>query len=74
MELLPALAISASGLTAERLRLDIIANNLANINTTRTPREVPTAAKCRCSPRDCRKLWGSYPGGLRPGLPAPGWK
>ncbi len=36
MELLPALAISASGLTAERLRLDLIAGNLANINTTRT--------------------------------------
>lgn len=28
--------ISASGLTAQRLRLDIIANNLANVETTRT--------------------------------------
>ena len=28
--------ISASGLTAQRLRLDIIANNLANAETTRT--------------------------------------
>jgi flagellar basal-body rod protein FlgC len=28
--------ISASGLTAERLRLDVISNNLANVNTTRT--------------------------------------
>jgi flagellar basal-body rod protein FlgC len=27
--------ISASGLTAERLRLDVISNNLANVNTTR---------------------------------------
>jgi len=41
MELLPALNISASGLTAERLRLDLIAGNLANINTTRTPRGGP---------------------------------
>lgn len=41
MELLPALEISASGLTAERLRLDLIASNLANINTTRTPRGGP---------------------------------
>ncbi|NLW07552.1 MAG: flagellar basal body rod protein FlgC [Clostridia bacterium] len=41
MELLPGLAISASGLTAERLRLDLIANNLANINTTRTDRGGP---------------------------------
>lgn len=28
--------ISASGLTAQRLRLDVISNNIANINTTRT--------------------------------------
>ena len=30
--------IAASGLTSQRLRLDVIANNLANINTTRTPK------------------------------------
>lgn len=36
MRLFRALDISASGLTAERLRLDIISNNLANANTTRT--------------------------------------
>ena len=29
---------SASGLTAERLRLDVISNNIANANTTRTER------------------------------------
>lgn len=29
--------VSGSALTAERLRLDTIANNLANANTTRTP-------------------------------------
>ncbi len=28
--------ISASGLTAERLRMDVISNNIANVNTTRT--------------------------------------
>jgi flagellar basal-body rod protein FlgC len=31
-----ALKISASGLTAQRLRLDIISNNIANAQTTRT--------------------------------------
>ncbi len=31
-----AFRTSASGLTAERLRMDTIANNLANANTTRT--------------------------------------
>jgi len=30
------LDICASGLTAQRLRMDVIANNLANANTTRT--------------------------------------
>lgn len=33
--------IAASGLTAQRLRLDVISNNLANINTTRTPKGGP---------------------------------
>jgi flagellar basal-body rod protein FlgC len=37
MRLFHALEVSASGLTSERLRLDLIANNLANVNTTRTP-------------------------------------
>ncbi|RJX27870.1 MAG: flagellar basal body rod protein FlgC [Dethiobacter sp.] len=36
MRLFEAMKISATGMTAERLRMDLIANNLANINTTRT--------------------------------------
>ena len=32
-----AVEISASGLSAERLAMDVIANNIANANTTRTP-------------------------------------
>lgn len=36
MRFLQTIAVSASGLTAERFRLDLIANNLANINSTRT--------------------------------------
>lgn len=31
------LAIAASGMTAQRLRLDLIASNLANVDTTRAP-------------------------------------
>jgi flagellar basal-body rod protein FlgC len=31
-----ALSVAASGLSAERVRMDVIANNLANANTTRT--------------------------------------
>ena len=36
MAFLDSMAISASALTATRLRMDIIAENMANINTTRT--------------------------------------
>jgi flagellar basal-body rod protein FlgC len=41
MNLFGSFAISASGLTAERMWLDTIANNLANLNTTRTTRGGP---------------------------------
>jgi flagellar basal-body rod protein FlgC len=36
MSIFAPFAISASALTAERLRMDVIANNIANANTTRT--------------------------------------
>jgi flagellar basal-body rod protein FlgC len=35
MSLFDSLRISASGMTAERMRMDVIAENLANANTTR---------------------------------------
>jgi flagellar basal-body rod protein FlgC len=37
MGLFQAIEIAASGLTAERLRMDVTAENLANAQTTRTP-------------------------------------
>ncbi len=37
MGLFDGLTISATGLTANRLWLDVISNNIANANTTRTP-------------------------------------
>ncbi|MDP2872507.1 MAG: flagellar basal body rod protein FlgC [Bacillota bacterium] len=43
MRIFHALEVAASGLTCERLRLDVIANNLANVNTTRTPEGGPYA-------------------------------
>ncbi len=36
MGLLQSLRISASALSSQRLRMDVIANNVANMNTTRT--------------------------------------
>lgn len=50
MSVFKTFRIAASGLTAERLRMDTIANNLANANTTRTEeggpyrRQVPVFA------------------------------
>ena len=38
MGLFMGIDASASGLTAERLRMDVISNNIANSNTTRTER------------------------------------
>lgn len=45
MILTRSLDISASGLTAERLRLDVIAGNIANANATRTPEGGPYRRK-----------------------------
>jgi flagellar basal-body rod protein FlgC len=41
MKISSALDISASGLSVERTRMNVIANNLANANSTRTPEGGP---------------------------------
>ncbi len=45
MSLFKAIDISASGLTAQRLRMDTISENIANVNTTRTPAGGPYRRK-----------------------------
>ncbi len=45
MGLFDSINVSASGLTAEKLRMDIIADNLANANVTRTPNGGPYRRK-----------------------------
>lgn len=45
MNLFSALETSASGLTAQRLRLDLIASNLANAESTRTEKGGPYRRK-----------------------------
>ena len=45
MDFFDAMHISASGLTAQRLRMNLISGNLANINTTRTDRGGPYRRK-----------------------------
>lgn len=41
MSFLNSINTSATGLTAERLRMDIISKNIANVNTTRTSSGMP---------------------------------
>lgn len=56
MGLFQSFDISASGMTAERFRTDIIAQNIANVNTTRTDdgtpyrRKIVTFAEKRMTP------------------------
>lgn len=45
MGLINSLAITDSALTAERLQMDVIANNVANMNTTRTAEGGPYKAE-----------------------------
>ncbi len=45
MDFLSSMKIGASGLTAQRRRMDAIASNLANIETTRTPEGGPYKRK-----------------------------
>ena len=45
MALFQGFNISASGMTAERFRMDIIAENVANVNTTRTEDGTPYRRK-----------------------------
>ncbi len=45
MGIFDAIDISATGLTAQRIRMNLISENLANINTTRTPQGGPYKRK-----------------------------
>lgn len=45
MSIFDTFKISGSGLSAERLRMDLIADNLSNANTTRTPEGGPYRRK-----------------------------
>ena len=45
MSMFESIKVSASALSAERIRMNVIANNLANINTTRGPDGEPYKRK-----------------------------
>jgi flagellar basal-body rod protein FlgC len=46
MTIMKAMDISLSGMTAQRVRLNVTAENLANVHTTRTPEGGPYLRKC----------------------------
>ncbi|MBX6394382.1 MAG: flagellar basal body rod protein FlgC [Alicyclobacillaceae bacterium] len=59
-------AISGSGLTAERLRMDVIANNIANANTTRRTDGTPGPYRRRMVVMEPEPATGSFYDTLAP--------
>jgi flagellar basal-body rod protein FlgC len=45
MDILTGMRVSASGLAAQRMRMNTISSNIANVNTTRTPEGGPYRRK-----------------------------
>ena len=45
MDFLTGMRVSASGMTAQRMRMNAISSNIANVNTTRTPEGGPYRRK-----------------------------
>jgi flagellar basal-body rod protein FlgC len=65
------LNIASSGLTTQRLRQDVIANNIANVETTRTPEGGPyRRSRVVVTPRTDSVTWKSqyFPKALDEGL------
>ena len=72
MGMFDSINISASGLSAQRLKLDVIANNLANATTTRNAHGDGPYRRSRVvmTPINMRSRWQSpvYPAGLDTGM------
>jgi len=60
MGLFSSINIAATGLTAQRTRLDVISNNIANVDTTRTPEGGPfRRSRVIFRPRVSEPYWRS---------------
>jgi len=60
MGLFSTINIAASGLTAQRMRLDVISDNIANVDTTRTPEGGPfRRSRVIFRPRVSQPYWKS---------------
>jgi flagellar basal-body rod protein FlgC len=73
MDFFDALQISSSGLTAQRLRMNLISGNLANISTTRTERGGPYRRKepifaAQADPQSFKDILSSEKSGELPGV------
>lgn len=72
MGMFTSMNIAATGLSAQRLRLDVIANNIANVNTTRNPQGDGPFRRDRVvmTPINLRNVWRSpvYPRGIETGM------
>jgi flagellar basal-body rod protein FlgC len=71
MGLMSSINIAGSGLTVERLRVDVISNNIANANTTRTPEGGPyKRQRVILAPRVNQPYWRSpfQPQGMDAGV------
>ncbi|NLY91217.1 MAG: flagellar basal body rod protein FlgC [Firmicutes bacterium] len=60
MKMFRAMDINASALGAQRLRLDLIAANIANANTTRTPEGGPYRRKVPVFAEELQQARGTY--------------
>ena len=61
MGIFDAINISATGLTAQRLRMDVIAKNIANVNTTRTENGLPYRRQVVVFEENCKnKAFSSF--------------
>lgn len=71
MGMFTAINTAATGLSAQRLRLDVISNNIANADTTRTPEGgVFRRSRVILTPKNEKTAWkGPFvPDALNPGL------
>ncbi len=72
MGMFDSIHIAATGLSAQRLRLDVIANNIANANTTRNLRGDGPFRRDQVvmTPINMRNVWRSpvYPNGMETGM------
>lgn len=72
MNLFRSIDISASGLTAQRMRMDIISNNIANVDSTRTESGGPYRRKIPIFEASQTNSFGNYMDGTQGGSSAAG--